>query len=142
VSVIEASYYLGKPIDVKVLSPLQALAQRSWLRCRWLHQHGSEALPEICSLAVSIGTVIPSDLAREWAREYKLDGALMHATRSCRSSTFGQIHSRNVLNEIGIPSLIFENDMTDPRLWPDAWIKTQINAYIETLGARREKKNN
>jgi benzoyl-CoA reductase/2-hydroxyglutaryl-CoA dehydratase subunit BcrC/BadD/HgdB len=141
VSVIEASYYLGKPIDVQVSSPLEALAQRSWLRCQWLHQHGSEALPEICSPAVSIGTVIPSDLATEWAREYQLDGALMHATISCRASTFGQIHSRNVLNEIGIPSLIFESDMTDPRLWSDAWIKTQINAFIETLAARRERKN-
>jgi benzoyl-CoA reductase/2-hydroxyglutaryl-CoA dehydratase subunit BcrC/BadD/HgdB len=89
---------------------------------------------------VSIGTVIPSELIRDWVREYRLDGALMHSTRSCRSGSFGEIHSRNVLNDIGIPSLIFESDMADPRLWADAHIKMQMNAFIETMAARKEQR--
>ena len=140
ISVIEASYFLGKPVEVDVSKPLEALAERAWLRCQWLHENGSEALPEICSTAVSIGTVIPSALIRKWVEEYSLDGALMHSTRSCRSSSFGQIHSRNVLNQIGIPSLIFESDMADPRLWSDAHIKMQMNAFIDTMAARKEQR--
>ena len=60
----------------------------------------------------------------------------MHLTRSCRAVSFGEVHTKNRLAEMGVPSLIFESDMADPRLWSDAQIKTRVHAFIETLAGR------
>ncbi|HED24248.1 MAG TPA: 2-hydroxyacyl-CoA dehydratase, partial [Firmicutes bacterium] len=47
--------------------------------------------------------------------------------------SFGHIHTKNRLAKLGIPSLIFESDMADPRLWSDAQVKTRIHAFLELM---------
>lgn len=100
-----------------------------------MHDYGAEAMPELCNPAV-FGGFVGSRMLEEVVEQYHLDGAVMHLTRSCRAVSFGEVHTKNRLAEMGASSLIFESDMADPRLWSDAQIKTRVHAFIETLAGR------
>jgi len=125
-------YHIGKPHEIVVDDPLEALVQRTWQKAVWIHDSGSEMLPESCNPAIS-SLNIGSKLIRQWIKDYNIDGAILHRTRSCRAVAVGQVFYRNVLEEEGIKSMIFESDMADPRQWSDAKIKGMVEAYLETL---------
>lgn len=131
---IATTYYVGKFHDVDIEDPLEALVQRSWQKAVWYCKTGSQAIPETFNYAIST-SFVGTDLVRQWVKEYQLDGAIMHRTRSCRAVSVGQVFYRNILAEEGIQSLILESDMADPRQWADAKIKNLIQAYIETIEA-------
>ena len=136
---LESTYNVGDWFEVEDLSdPLEAIVQRTWQRCVKMHEYGAETMPELCNPAV-FGGFSGSRMLEEAVREYSLDGAVMHLTRSCRAVSFGEVHTKNRLAEMGIPSLIFESDMADPRLWSDAQIKTRLHAFLETVD--KSKKN-
>jgi len=132
VVVYESTYNVGEWIDLDPDDPLEALVQRTWERTALMHRYGTETMPELCNPAV-FGGFTGSRLLNELKEEYQLDGAIMHQTRSCRVMSFGQIHTRNRLSELGIPSLIFESDMADPRHWSDAQVKNRVHAFLETI---------
>jgi benzoyl-CoA reductase/2-hydroxyglutaryl-CoA dehydratase subunit BcrC/BadD/HgdB len=134
---LESTYNVGDFFEVDLKDPLEALVQRNWQRAVRMHDYGSEVMPELCNPAV-FGGFYGSKLLDEVVEDFHLDGAVMHLTRSCRAVSFGEVHTKNRLAEIGIPSLIFESDMADPRLWSDAQIKTRLHAFLET--AERAKK--
>lgn len=132
---IETVYYVGAPVEVDLADPLEALVQRTWKRAVWIHRWGAEVIPENCTPS---GFSAPgTKLIRRWVGEYRLDGAVMHRTRSCRAVSWGQVHIKNVLAEEGIPSLIIESDMADPRSWSDALIMGQVRAFLEAVESRR-----
>lgn len=135
---LESTYNVGDFFEVELSDPLEALVQRTWQRAVRMHDYGSEVMPELCNPAV-FGGFAGSKLLDEVVLEFSLDGAVMHLTRSCRAVSFGEVHTKNRLTEIGIPSLIFESDMADPRLWSDAQIKTRLHAFLET--AEKAKKD-
>ncbi len=133
--VIETVYYVGAPVEIDLGDPLEALVERSWKRAVWIHDRGSEVVPENCSLS---GLSAPGmRLLRQWVRDYHLDGAVMHRTRSCRAVSWGQVHTKNQLDEEGVPSLIIESDMADPRSWSQSVIMGQIRAFLGALDAGR-----
>ncbi len=136
VVVYESTYNMGDWFELDLSDPLEALVQRTWKRAERMHAYGTETMPELCNPAV-FGTFTGSNLLQELAEQFKLDGAIMHQTRSCRVVSFGQVHTKNRLMELGIPSLIFESDMADPRHWSDAQVKTRLNAFIETMQKKR-----
>lgn len=125
-------YHIGLPADIVVDDPVEAMVQRSWAKTLWHHDNGTDIMPESLSPCVG-GAYVGTELIRRHIRDYKLDGVIMNRVRSCRAVSFGQIFLRNVFGEEGIPSLIIESDMADPRLWSDAKIKGQVEAYLETL---------
>ena len=48
--------------------------------------------------------------------------------------TDGILEVRRIITErTGIPALVFETDMGDPRFYAEAQIKTRLEAYLETL---------
>jgi benzoyl-CoA reductase/2-hydroxyglutaryl-CoA dehydratase subunit BcrC/BadD/HgdB len=128
----EMIYYVGPPIEVDLSDPVEGLIQREWKQAVWRHEHSSETMPELFSPAI----FVPSKAVLSWAKDYKIDGAIMHRTRSCRATSVGQVHYKNLLEKEGVPSLIFETDMSDPRNWSDAQIKTRVSAFIELLDSR------
>ncbi|MFQ5829895.1 MAG: 2-hydroxyacyl-CoA dehydratase subunit D [Candidatus Methylomirabilia bacterium] len=134
---IETIYYVGAPVELDLTDPLEALAERTWKRAVWVHQWGSEVIPEICNPA---GLSAPGTrLIRQWVHDYRLDGAIMHRTRSCRAVSWGQVHLKNLLAEEGIPSLIIESDMADPRSWAEATIKGQVHAFLDAIAAGKRQ---
>ena len=133
----ESTYNVGDYFEVDLTDPLEALVQRNWQRALKMHDYGAETMPELCNPAV-FGGFSGSSLLDELVEEYSLDGALMHLTRSCRAVSFGEVHTKNRLAKLGVPSLIFESDMADPRLWSDAQIKNRLHAFLETMEKTRQ----
>ena len=129
----EGGYYAGEPmqIDLNPADPLESLVQRTWRRACNLHRGKTVVAPECANPAIF--GIAGIDLFLKWAKEYQVDGALMHKTRSCRAASVGQIHTKNLLEDAGINTLIFESDMADPRQWSDERIKMQVEAFLEGL---------
>jgi bcr-type benzoyl-CoA reductase subunit B len=72
--------------------------------------------------------------AIELFRRYSLNGNIMFMNRSCKAVTFGILDLRDfITEETGIPALVFESDMGDPRFYSEAQIRTRLEAYLETL---------
>ena len=70
--------------------------------------------------------------------EFKVDGVVMHWLRSCRGTTIGQIYSKNLTEErTNVPTLFLESDMCDVRDYFEADWKVKLDAFIETLDARK-----
>jgi len=128
----ESTYNVGTWIELDLSDPLEAMVQRTWKRTKEAFRYGAETMPETCNPAV-FGGFTGSNFLGEVAREFQLNGAIMHLTRSCRVMSFGQIHTKNRLAELGVPALLFESDMADPRHWSDAQAKNRINAFLETI---------
>ncbi len=71
------------------------------------------------------------------AREYAVDGAVLHSARSCKPYSIGQYDLRQSLREApGIPSVVLEADMTDHRVWSEAQARTRLEAFFEALEGR------
>lgn len=139
VVVYESVYNVGEWRELELNDPLEALVQRTWKKAYRAWQRGAETMPETCELS-AVGNFTGSNLLEELAREFKLDGAICHQTRSCRALSFGHVHTRNRLAELGIPSLIFESDMADPRHWSDAQVKTRLHAFLEVAGREKSRR--
>ena len=58
----------------------------------------------------------------------------MHSLMGCRLTTAGQVHARNLLlKHAKIPSFGIEADQVDIRVFPEAEVKAQIEAFVETM---------
>ena len=72
------------------------------------------------------------------AREYHIDGMVMHATRSCRAMTIGLIHLNNLIQEhIKTPCLFLISDTVDLRGYSEAEWRMQIDSFMETVRAHK-----
>ncbi|MFH1625461.1 MAG: 2-hydroxyacyl-CoA dehydratase family protein [Pseudomonadota bacterium] len=70
-------------------------------------------------------------------KDYKIDGMVFHSNRICRYASMGQLDIKQaMLEEFGIPSMIFEGDMTDPRSYSDSQVKETIDSFLELLESR------
>ncbi len=68
---------------------------------------------------------------------FQVDGFVMHANRSCKPYSLGQYAIQRLVSErTGVPGLIVEADMSDPRAYSEAQLKTRIQAFMETLAMR------
>lgn len=129
---IESTYYVGYPIEVDLADPVEGWVERTWQTAKLKQKQGSEANPDICNPSVfNVG--VGGEILKRWVSEYRLDGVVAHRTRSCRATSIGQVHLKNHLAEMGVPMMIFESDMVDPRAWSDAQIKRQFQEFIEIV---------
>ena len=131
-SVMESEFYAGPPLEVEYSDPLQALAERAWFIAKKTHEYGAEVAAESACFVVLMMKV-PPKLIIKFIDEYKVDGVIMHSTRSCRVQSFGQRHIAGELRKLGIPMISFESDMADPRLWSDNYVKNQLDGFIAML---------
>ena len=75
-----------------------------------------------------------AEMALTLFRQYSLNGNIMFLNRSCKAVTFGVFELKDMLaKETGIPALVFESDMGDPRFYSEVQIRTRLEAYLETL---------
>lgn len=74
----------------------------------------------------------------EAIREYRVDGLLLHSNRSCKTYSLGQLGlARRVQSELGVPTLLIEADMTDPRAFAEGPARTRVDAFLEMLNQRK-----
>jgi benzoyl-CoA reductase/2-hydroxyglutaryl-CoA dehydratase subunit BcrC/BadD/HgdB len=125
VFVIENVYRSSDPVEVPghVKDPVEYLAWRSFLRLTQRHEKAK----------ANSGNPIVERLL-EMIKDYQIDGVVFHACRSCRATTIGQVHIKNLLGQFtDIPMMQLVSDMVDLRDYSEAQWKTQIGAFIEAL---------
>ena len=122
------------------------------------YQHGDLHLPQVLDGVMRPGTSrawpgllgqrLPQpnlnyDVANmvNLAKKFDLDGIIFHSNRSCKLMDFRQYEvQRRVLEECGVPSVIFDGDQTDPRLFSEAQYETRIQALAEMMAENKAKK--
>jgi len=79
-----------------------------------------------------------ADLLRRYVETYDADALVIHSVKSCRSFSVGQADFREeFVNELGIPTLMVESDLADPRYFQEAQLRNRIDAFFESLQQRR-----
>ena len=109
-----------------VKDPVEFLAWRTFLRFTQLHAkaQANSGNPYVERLLGMID-------------DYKIDGVVFHACRSCRANTIGQVHRKNILSRYtDIPMMQLVSDMVDLRDYSEAQWKAQISTFMEALSGR------
>jgi benzoyl-CoA reductase/2-hydroxyglutaryl-CoA dehydratase subunit BcrC/BadD/HgdB len=113
-------------VPKQVKDPVDYLAWRAFLRYTYYHEkaRANSGNPIVEKLLGLIDN-------------YKIDGVVFHACRSCRATTIGQTHIKNELGKhSSIPMMQLVSDMVDLRDYSEAQWKAQIGTFIEALAAR------
>jgi len=71
------------------------------------------------------------------AREWSVDGILLHYNRGCGGLSLGITENRLGLLEAGFPVMAFEGNMGDEREFDEAGIMARMDAFMENLGAKK-----
>lgn len=72
------------------------------------------------------------------AEEFHADGITYQAVKSCRTVSTQLADCRRHVTEVRkIPALGLEMDMVDMRVWSEAQIRNRIDAFFESLAARK-----
>lgn len=101
----------------------------------------SKPLESMARKILTMGLNVDIDLRIERflksVKDFQIDGAILFSNRSCKAWSAPQLVTAEALSEkSGIPYLMFEGDMADPRQYSEAQVKTRIDAFIEILGER------
>ncbi len=88
----------------------------------------------------NLATSILADLTTQTCRDFSLDGIVLHASRTCRAWTTQQlVVADRVTRSLGIPSAMFEGDVTDESFYQDAIVSSRVEAMLEAIEARRRR---
>jgi len=70
--------------------------------------------------------------------DFDLDGIVYHSNRSCKLMDFRQYEvQRRIEEATGVPSVVFDGDQTDPRIFSQAQYETRIQALLEMMEKNR-----
>lgn len=71
----------------------------------------------------------------------KVDGAVFHMNRSCKRWS-GNLYEmeRRLREELGIPTVVFDGDQSDPRAFSEAQYLTRIQGLVEIMAENMRKK--
>ncbi len=87
---------------------------------------------------LNIGVDQMADQVLEMIRFYDVDGFVMHSNRSCKPYSFGQLDIMGIVREkAGIPVIMIEADMVDPRNFSQSQVETRIDAFMEIIKQNR-----
>lgn len=72
--------------------------------------------------------------------QYKIDGVVMHVSRTCRGMTNSQHLIGESARKHGRQALFFEGDVADESFYKDELLNTRLEAMIEALDSKRRMK--
>jgi len=73
-------------------------------------------------------------IIRRFLEEWEADALVIHSVKSCRLFSAGHGDMREYFTKtLGVPVLMVESDLEDPRYYAEAQIKNRIDAFFETL---------
>ncbi len=111
-----------KPLDLNLLDTLRHVA-RTMLD-----------LPYSYNLEKRIGYF------KKVIEEYRLDGVILHENMSCRPSSTGMMDLKEAIQrDCGIPVLILQCDMNDPRAYSEGPVRTRLEGFIELMEENRRR---
>jgi len=71
---------------------------------------------------------------RRYVEEWGADALVIHSIKSCRLFSAGQGDMREYFTrDLGVPTLMVESDLEDPRYYAEAQIRNRIDAFFESL---------
>ena len=85
---------------------------------------------------------LKSDMMLRIAKEWKIDGIMLHYNRGCEGLSLGIAENRLALIKAGYPVMTFEGNMGDEREFDEAQTKTRMDSFMETLNFKILKFNN
>jgi len=75
---------------------------------------------------------------RAYVEDWQADALVIHSIKSCRLFSAGQGDMReHFTRELGVPTLMVESDLEDPRYYAQAQMKNRIDAFFESLQYKR-----
>ncbi|PWI46705.1 benzoyl-CoA reductase, bzd-type, subunit O [Candidatus Heimdallarchaeota archaeon B3_Heim] len=80
---------------------------------------------------------LKSEMMIRIAREWKLNGALLHFNRGCEGLSLGIAENRLAIQKAGFPVMPFEGNMGDEREFDLTRTMTRIDAFMESLGIKK-----
>lgn len=80
---------------------------------------------------------LKSDMMIRIAKEWKLNGVMLHYNRGCEGLSLGIAENRLAIQQAGFPVMTFEGNMGDEREFDEARTIARIDAFMETLGMRK-----
>ena len=77
----------------------------------------------------------------ERIKTFDIDGVLFHTNRSCKLMDFRTYEvQRRILAKTGCPSVVFDGDQTDPRVFSEGQYETRVQALMEMMDKYKEQK--
>jgi len=74
------------------------------------------------------------ELIKRAVSDYGIDGAILHSNRSCKPISMGQMDIQRVLlEELSVPSVMFDGDHMDASRFSMAQFQARIDAFMEML---------
>jgi benzoyl-CoA reductase subunit B len=71
---------------------------------------------------------------KRYVDEWEADALVIHSIKSCRLFSAGQGDMRDYFTrELGVPTLLVESDLEDPRYYAEAQLRNRIDAFFEAL---------
>ena len=83
---------------------------------------------------------LKTDMMVRIAREWKLDGVMLHYNRGCEGLSVGIAENRLGIQEAGFPVFIFEGNMGDEREFDETRTMARMDAFMEALGVKALEK--
>ena len=74
-----------------------------------------------------------SDMMIQIAKDWKLDGVMLHYNRGCEGLSLGIAENRLAILEAGFPVMTFEGNMGDEREFDEARTMARIDSFMESL---------
>ena len=75
---------------------------------------------------------------RRYVEDWSADALIIHSVKSCRLFSAGQGDMREYFTkELGVPTLLIESDLEDPRYFSEAQMRNRIDAFFESLEHKR-----
>ena len=73
--------------------------------------------------------------------EYHCDGVVLHSVKSCRPESTALADVREALmHDHHIPTVLLESDLVDARYFSEAQMKQRVDAFLESMGQRSERR--
>ncbi|BDG05098.1 2-hydroxyacyl-CoA dehydratase subunit D [Anaeromyxobacter oryzae] len=89
-----------------------------------------------CYTQVLLNQDLPSKLRllERMARDFAVDGAVLHSDRSCKPYSVGQVDLKDRLaSDLGVKALLLEADHNDPRAWASEVSTNRLTAFMESF---------
>lgn len=83
---------------------------------------------------------LKSEMMIRIAKEWHLDGIMLHYNRGCEGLSLGIAENRLALIDAGFPVMTFEGNMGDEREFDEGQARSRMDSFMETLGIRILKK--
>ncbi|KLU61257.1 R-phenyllactate dehydratase subunit alpha precursor [Peptococcaceae bacterium CEB3] len=80
---------------------------------------------------------LKTDMMLRIAKEWKLNGIMLHYNRGCEGLSLGIAENRLGLLKAGFPVMTFEGNMGDEREFDENMTMARVDAFMESLGVKK-----